>query len=175
MVLWYYTLDYTGSQFRSVDWKVRRAVLTPSVEARDGVATVAVSASDMEKSIEDVKKSGGDLVTIIPEVSGKATKTIVEIPKTSLSELASGTKAGIKVETVSGSVTIPNEALSRLVSEASGKTVAVVVESVDTRALTPEQQKAVGDKPVFDISILSGDQAIGSFGGKSITVSLPIH
>ncbi len=100
-------------------------------------------------------------------------KTSVELPKASLEALAADTAADLRIQTPNGNVTVPHDTLATLVAQAEGDTITVVVESVETKALTTEQQKAVGDYPVFDISILSNGKAIASFGGKSITVSLP--
>ncbi len=70
-------------------------------------------------------------------------------------------------------MTIPNDVLSSISSQASGSTVTVSVEAVDSQSLTAAQKEAAGGDPVFDISILSGSTLISSFGGGSVTISLP--
>lgn len=147
--------------------------LAPKVTARDGAAEASISAPDMNKAVEDAKKNESGAIIIQPEISGKASKTTVELPKASVSSMASDTDADLKIVTPSGIVTIPNDALASIASQAGGSTISVVVEEVEKAALTAEQQKAVGDNPVFDVSILSGDKQISSFGGKSLTISLP--
>jgi hypothetical protein len=97
----------------------------------------------------------------------------VELPKASVSSVASDTDADLKIETSVGNVTIPNDVLASVVSQASGDTISIMVESVEIKTLTADQQKLVGDGAVFDISIMSGDKFISSFSGKSITISLP--
>ena len=148
-------------------------VIAPKVTAKDGVAAASISASDMSKAIEDVKKNDSSVIIIEPEVSGKANNTSVELPKSSLTSMASDTKADLKIVTSVGSVTIPNGVLSSVASQSEGSTITIVVESVETKTLTTEQQELVGDGAVFDISIMSEDKLISSFGGKSITISLP--
>ncbi len=148
-------------------------VLTPPVDAIDGTAAAKLTEADMEGAIEAVKKEGGD-ITIKPQINGEADKVSVELPRASLSTLVSATEAGLRVETPVGNVTIPHEALTSIVAQAEGDHITVSVESVDKeKALTTEQKETVGDKPVFDITIKSGDKEIGSFNGGCVTISLP--
>jgi VCBS repeat-containing protein len=150
-----------------------KPVLTPEVNATDGTAAVELTEADMEGAIEAVKQDGGD-ITVRPQISGEADKVTVELPKTSLSSMATDTEAGLRVETNVGNVTIPHEVLASIAEQAEGDTVTVGLESVDKeKTLTDEQKKAVGDKPVFDITINSGDKQISDFSGGQITISLP--
>jgi hypothetical protein len=50
----------------------------------------------------------------------------------------------------------------------------VSLESVDKGTkLTDEQKKAVGNKPVYDVTIASGDKQISTFNGGKVTIALP--
>ena len=148
-------------------------VLAPKVTASNGMATATVTASDMTSAIDEAKTNGSDFIVIAPEITGAAKKVSVELPKASVSSVASDTDADLKIETSVGNVTIPNDVLASVVSQASGDTISIMVESVEIKTLTAEQQKLVGDGAVFDISILSGGKPIRSFGDKSITIALP--
>lgn len=148
-------------------------VLTPKATVKDGVAAAAVSASDMSKAISDAKKNGSGAIVIEPEVSGEARKSTVDLPRTSVSSMAADTEADLMVVTPAGSVTIPNGALASIAAQADGSGITIAVESVEAKTLSAEQQKAVSGGAVFDISILSNGKPIGSFGGKSVTISLP--
>ncbi len=148
-------------------------VLNPKVTAQNGAALVTVNGSDISKAIEDAKKNSTRVITIEPQITGAAAKTSVQLPKASVSSMASDTSADLKIVTPIGGVTIPNDVLASVASQALGNTVTVVAEAVKTNTLSTEQQKLVGGGTVFDISILSGEKHISSFGGKSITISLP--
>jgi hypothetical protein len=150
------------------------AVLTPKATVSDGAASAAVSASDMTTAIADTLKNEGTTIVIAPEITGTVKKVNVNLPKASLSSVASDTDADLKVETPVGNMTIPNGVLASIVSQASGSTVTVSLESVNKEtALNRAQKETVGENPVYDVSILSGSQRISSFDGGSITVSLP--
>ncbi len=147
--------------------------LTPDAAVSGGKASVSVSASAITAAIKSAKTSGSDTIVIAPKVSGTVTKTSVEIPKGSISSIASDTSAVLKVETPVGSVSIPNEALLSISNQAAGSTVTVSLNTVEAAALTEAQKSAVGSSTVYDISIMSGGSHISSFGEGSITVSLP--
>ncbi len=149
------------------------STLVPKATATNGAAAVKLSTSDITSAIKDVKEKGNTAIVITPEITGEANKVTVELPKSSLTTVASETDAGLTVETPVGSLTIPNSALASIAAQASGGTVTVSLEAVDNSSLTPAQQTVVGDKPVYDITIASGGSSISSFSGGAITVSLP--
>ncbi len=181
-VLWFYTDDYTKETGYEGPWNPSNTsssdksstTLSPPVTAKDGAASVAISASDMTSAIADAKKNDSKAIVIAPEITGTAKKVSVDIPKNSLSSVTAETKADLTVRTPVGNMTIPNNVLSSIAGQASGSNVTVSLESVNKeKALTAEQKAAVGDDPVYDVSIMSGGKNISSFGGGSITVSLP--
>ena len=177
----HYTDDYTAEQ-GSEHWisdssgknnDSKETKLSPKVTAKDGVAAVTVGVSDMSTAIADAKKNGSSAIVIEPAVSGKTAKATVELPKSSLSSIASDTNAVLTIVTPTGNLTIPNDVLSSIVLQTSGSSVTVSLEAVEPKDLTAEQQKTVGNSEVYEISILSGVKAVGSFDGRSITISLP--
>ncbi len=147
--------------------------LTPKVTAANGVATATISQSDMTSAIKDAKENSSAAIVIAPYITGEATKVSVDILKSSLSSIVTQTSADLTVQTSVGTVTIPNSALSSIASQAAGSTVTVSLEMVEKTTLSVDQQSVVGSNPVYDISVLSGSTHISSFGGSSLTVSLP--
>jgi uncharacterized repeat protein (TIGR02543 family) len=152
---------------------VSRNSIRQTVSAANGTASVTVSASDMSTAIKNVKEENSGTLVIAPKITGTAKKVSVELPKTSLSTIAAETNADLEVDTPVGKVTIPNAALASIAAQASGSAVTVSLDTVEATSLTVEQQTAAGDNPVYDISIMSGSDYIASFGGGSVTISLP--
>jgi hypothetical protein len=149
-------------------------VLKPKVTAgKNGEAKVEMTEKGLASAIQAAKDGKAGAIVIEPVVGGKVSKVTVELPKASVSALGSGTSADLTVRTSVGSVTLPNGALASIASQAAGETVAIAVEAVDAKSLTAEQQRLIGDGAVFDISITSDGRPISSFGGKSVTISLP--
>jgi len=166
-------LDSTLTALNKASFSENSTYITPSVTAKDGAAAVSIKADELASAVSEANKDNSEAIVIAPVITGTAEKISVELPKTALSSIASETTADLIVNTPVGSVTIPNDVLASVASQASGSTISVVVESVETKALTAEQQKAVGDKPVYDVTIKSRDKQISTFNGGKITISLP--
>jgi len=176
-VEWVYTRDLgknVGNVWDSgsggVD--VTNTTVSPSATVSGNTASVTLSLNTMKDAIAGAKTSGKDIV-VIPEIKGSVKTVKVDLAKDALSAISTQKSAALTIQTPVGNVTISNDALASVASQASGNMVTMSLELVDTSSLTPAQQEAVGDKPVYDISIMSGSSHISSFDGKSITISLP--
>lgn len=172
-IVWFYTDDYT-KEYGSEKWTgdtlpADSSTLTPSAAISGNSASATLSASDLSAAIQS---NTGTTLTIEPTGTKGASAVEVNIPAASAASIASDTALGLSVVTPVGTVTIPNDALGSIASQASGS-ITIRVESADTSGLSAEQQQAVGQDPVYDISIFSGGTQISNFGGKAITISLP--
>jgi hypothetical protein len=172
-IVWFYTDDYT-KEYGSEKWTgdtlpADSSTLTPSAAISGNTASATLSASDLNAAIQG---NTGATLTIEPTGTKGASAVEVNIPAASAASIASDTALDLSVVTPVGTVTIPNDALGSIASQASGS-ITIRVESVDTSGLSAEQQQAVGQDPVYDISIFSGGTQISNFGGKAITISLP--
>ncbi len=173
-VLWYYTINYTADSSSS-EWTGAPAdgnSLTPAVSVSNKAAFASVSAASLSSAIAAVREHGNHAIVIEPDIAGTAVKVAIDIPASSLSDVAAQTAADLTVKTPVGSVTIPNRALSAVAAQAAGD-VTVTFESVDAASLTAAQREAVGENSVYDISVSSGGGEITAFGDGGITISLP--
>ena len=150
----------------------KEARLTPSVTAVNGTAAVTVTAAQLADAADKVKGTGGNIV-IAPQISGSVTTAAAELPKAALSDISSATAASLTFTTPVGSLTLPHAALSSVAAQASGSTVTLRLGMAAPSSLTQAQRDAVGNNAVYDISVTSGGQSITSFGGGSLTISLP--
>jgi len=146
--------------------------VTPATTGRGGAAGASVTLDNMKDAIGNAKSSGGAIV-VAPKTTGTVHSMKVEFGKDALSAIGQQTSSDLTVQTPVGNVTIPHSALASITAQASGGTVTVSLATVDNSSLTPAQREAVGDNPVYDISVTSGGSSISNFGGNSITVSLP--
>jgi hypothetical protein len=161
-----------NSQISSSD-DTSKTTITPAVTATNGTAAVTLSTSDLSDAITSAKKNSGSTIIIAPTITGTANKVTVELPKSSFSSIASDTDASVIVQTPVGNVTLSNGVLDSIATQASGSTVTVSLNTVDTKTLSADQQKTVGNSTVYDISVLSGSAKITNFGGNSVSISLP--
>ena len=181
VIIFHYTDDYTaekdsdawsGSSSGSSSDKSDEAALTPTAQISGGVASVSLSLSDMTNAIVDSKANNNSIV-ITPTISGTVDQVTVNLAKDALSSVAGQTSSDLTIQTPVGNITISNTALDSISSQASGSTVTISLGTVASIDLTTEQQTAVGDNTVYDISVLSGSSTISSFDSGSITISLP--
>jgi hypothetical protein len=147
--------------------------LNTTVNAVNGTAAVTLSTDDLDDALKDAGKNGSDAIVIAPKIIGTAKKVTVELPKASLIAVTSESDASLTVDTPVGNMTISNDAVTSIASQAAGSTVTMSLELVETSSLTVVQQVAVGNNPVFNISILSGGSHISNLDSGSITIALP--
>ncbi|QIB67835.1 DUF4430 domain-containing protein [Aminipila butyrica] len=181
-IVFHYTDDYTkeegsdkwggGSSSAGASGADAAQTLTPTAKVSGGKAETTLSLKDMKDAIAEVKSNSGDIV-IAPKISGTVTSAQVTLNQDALNALSVQTSSKLIIQIPIGTVALSNSVLDSIVSQMTGKSITIAVEAVETKALTTEQQKAAGSNAVFDISVLSGQETISSFDGKSITISLP--
>ncbi|HPF19077.1 MAG TPA: S-layer homology domain-containing protein [Bacillota bacterium] len=109
----------------------------------------------------------GEAVTI---QSGKINE--VTIPTSGFDALT-GNNNSLTVVTDKGTLTFDSNAVTAMGAQATAADIIVLVEDVEKNTLTEEAQTKVGDKTVYDLSVMSGGKLISSFNGGTVTVSIP--
>lgn len=150
----------------------------PEVPTPDenGDVSIEIPKKDIDKIVNDAVSSGSGSV-IITDVSDIENASSVTISKENLQSIldkidAEDAISDAVVKLPEGSVTIGKDVLSSILETAEEKSITIKVsDAKDT--LNEEQQKIVGDRPVYDITMLRGSEKVTSFNGKTITVSLP--
>ena len=153
--------------------------VTPKVDAGGG-ATVNVpekSVSDAIKAAQDAAKKAGTtengIAITIDATTGKDAGSITAtLPEKSVDALiAAGAKT---VEIKSDAATISLDLATLKAAQAvAGGPVTVSAQPVAASALSAEAKAAIGDRPVFQLTLQSGGKSISSFGGGSVSVGLP--
>lgn len=128
------------------------------------VSGSSVTTAQMETAVE--RADQGETITI-----DASRRSSVSLPSGGLED-AAGNENDLTVKLENGDVTLSPEALSA-VTEQAGTTVTLTVVPVDTDELNSRHQEAVGDAPVFNLTLRSGSQYITDFDGGLVTVSLP--
>lgn len=93
------------------------------------------------------------------------------LPKDAVSQALKYGISALTISTPIASITFDADTLSTLSEEAAGQ-IKVTASRVETSSLSPEVQQQIGDRPVFDFSVTSGNKVISQFGGN-VTVSVP--
>src|SRR5690606_38233903 len=84
--------------------------------------------------------------------------------------LVSDSKASLTIDVGFGSVTFDAEALGTIAANEDGGDISFIVSKSE---LTEEGKEVLGDRPVYDLYVFSGQTEVTSFGGSKVNVFLP--
>lgn len=151
------------------------AEVKPTVSG--STASAQVSSGSMDSIVESVltesaAQNTAPSVELNVETTAGVDSVKVTLPSSSLASLGENSSATLTINSGVGSVTIDSAAIST-VAAAEGSEVTVSLSAVPASDLNSRQQAAVGDAPVYDISISSGNVTISDLGGGLATVALP--
>ncbi len=167
---------------------VEKVVETVKVEATvdsKGVAKAEVASKDVSAAVKSATETKADAIVIAPEIKGEAKEVKVNLPKAAVNEIAEKTTASLVIETKTASVEVPTAVLNEIAAQAGGASVeiSVALKTADT-AEVKEAIAVMGDKigsdvvtenaAVAEITVVSGNEKITTFGGKSINASVSV-
>lgn len=142
-------------------------------------ATATVNQSTVNDAITRAEaaataQNATPAVEIAVDAPATATQVQAVLPTASLESVASSDVETLTISSPVGQITLDSDALSAVAEQAGEASVTVALSVVDKAAtLTAAQQEAVGDAPVYDISIHSGDEHISTFGDGQLAITLP--
>ncbi|MDR0469788.1 MAG: InlB B-repeat-containing protein [Peptococcaceae bacterium] len=133
----------------------------------DGVVNLFLLEDEVKRILDETKGNA-----LIFDLSRVQNGTGVTMPTASVSALIQDGH-GIQFKMPKGTITFDAAAAKAIASQANGNNVSLSFRLVEQIGLTAAQKAVVkpGDL-VFDISVMSGAQAIHNFGG-SVTISVP--
>ena len=192
-IIWHYTDDYTqeeGSEkWNSPDKIVdaNKRTETISLEAKtdaSGKAAAIVSVKDISAALtkvlaalnqadKDGKRNITGEIKLEVKASGRAAFVETTVPAASVKEIAKAGKITLTAETPAGTLSFDEKALRAIASNVKGSDITIAVGKADRSKLSEARQKAAGKRPLFEVSLTSGGQAITDFDGGKVTVSLP--
>lgn len=145
-----------------------------------GKATATVpekSVTDALKTAQDAAKKNGTekngISVTLDLITDKAASSVaVALPANSINELVKAGVTELRIESSTGDIRLDLAALKAIQAAGAGNVV-VSMNRADAKGLPAEAQKAIGNRPVFALSIMAGGKAITSFGVGSVTAALP--
>jgi alpha-tubulin suppressor-like RCC1 family protein len=142
-----------------------------------GKTTASVSESQVkeaiDKAVEVAKKQGTDLVLEI-KVNTTTTATTVEttIPEKSIADIADNNVKTFVVDTSLTNIVFDKKAIETIKDQVPGD-LKITVAKVDNTTLSSEAKNIVGDRPVFDISVITNGKKVTDFRKGKLTISAP--
>lgn len=175
VIVFHYTDDYTKEE-GSDKWQEEdnKQPVSQDVTStvKDNEASSTVSAAEMDKLIDTAAKNEASNIKLNVTGAEKADKVNMELPKDSLANVAAKTDAALIISTPIGQVTLDRKTINEIVKAAEGKTIKIVVEK---KAVTDGQKELLGaDALITEVTILSGDKEITTFGTAKLQLTLPI-
>ncbi len=150
----------------------------PSVDAQtkttNGAATASVSGDAVKNAIKAAEKAAGEnKVEIKAAVPSGAKEIAFSVPRDSLQNFAESKAKTLSLVSEIGEITINTETAASIAKQAGSGNVNMSIAPVEKGQLNEEQRGAVGDAPIYDISVSTQGNKISSFDGGTITISLP--
>jgi hypothetical protein len=152
------------------------ATLTGTPDAATGKTVASVTSEILKPMIDNAKaaETAGQtpVVQIKVDTASSAKGVAVDIPKASFNQLANETKAQVSVTSSLGTVTFDENAV-QAISEKAGGDIQISMAKLDTAGLSSDIQDLVGDAPVYDFTVQSGNSKISDFEGGNASISVP--
>ena len=147
----------------------------------NGKAVATVTSAEFNALLDEAVEASATLIVIAPTGAERATDISVELPRRALSGVIDETDAGLAVRTHLGETNIPNSTLAKILEEANGQDLTVRMEehpASEARTLLANKADIPADRledaSVTEVTITSGSKSITSFGGRAITLLLPV-
>lgn len=153
-------------------WYIDSGKKTPFSGTSVTGATTLYSSFYTTKTNSGGGGGGGAVSATTPEITKTVSgnTTTFNIPKAALGLPANGGTDAFKVSAANASLSFDKGALSTIMDAASD--IKITASKIDTANLSEETKQLVGDRPVFDFSVTSGNETISQFGG-TVTISVP--
>jgi len=124
--------------------------------------------------------TGKKITVSTPDGETAVTGTLIEtksteqvtIDKTKFETLADAHQGAV-VPMPFATVTFDSKAMDAIMDASATGNAVLTVKKLDPKDLTPQQQKRVGDRPVYDFSLEKGGTKISDFDGGHAEISIP--
>ena len=123
-----------------------------------------------------------EIIAISPEMDSEATSLEVTFPKGAVDAILEETKASVSIQSDLGRVLLSRDVLTSISETTEGGAVTVTVaagKAENAGGLLKGQkdvtEEALKDCSVTEVTIRSGKEKVTAFGGKSITLYLPVE
>ncbi len=165
------TVDTTGGTTTA---KVTVTGITDPTTGKVTATLTNEAAANLINSAKAAENEGKKaIVEIIVKSTSQTQAAEVTIPRDIFDRLAGETDARIKVNTDIGSITFDADVTENISGSTVTGDISIGIQKVDISALDEETRKMVGERPVYDFSVLAGGRPISSFGGESAEISIP--
>ena len=150
---------------------------------KTGNASANVTAAQMNDAISAIIKAAGSTsgsqsglvstavqIKVKPDSAAESVNTT--IPQDSFKSLTKNSVSFLTISSPLADITFDAAAL-KTIGDNVAADITVKMAAVDKNTLSEAAKTQVGDRPVYDLAVLSGGKTISDFGGGTVTVSIP--
>ncbi len=152
-------------------------VIEPKAEVKGGTATAKLDVNAVNKVITEAAKAGEKKIIIEPQGTENAKAINVSIPKASAEMLAAQKDMSVSVETKSGQVNIPAQAMDSIVKEAKGSDISITIalkEKSEVKDVAASKLMENKNAVAVEVKIESAGRQITKFASP-IEIMLPVN
>ena len=146
------------------------------IDLESGTATVEVSEDDLADAIEQAGDMENAVITIavsLPDDVDLEDVTTVDVTiPANLFDAIIETGADIVIDTPIAAIAFDNTALGNIAGE-DGEPVTISANIVDVEELSDAHRELVGDRPVFDFTVMVGNTQVTEFGLGRAKIEIP--
>ena len=157
------TTTATTTATAAIDSKGKATAAVTQSQIADAVNKAAVESAKQEDSTSTV-------IEIKVDAAAAAKTVDVSLPKTAMSTVADSNNA-LTVSTPIADITFGSQALDTI-DQKSTDEIKVSATKVEASGLSEESRQVVGDRPVYNFSVTSGEKTISQFEGN-VSISVP--
>lgn len=140
-------------------------------------ATASVSSSVLDALLTKAQATEGtgsrDLLQISLDTPSQLSRLTISLPQRELSQITTNSDSSLAIQSPFLSVRFDHKALDVITKADQGGSVQVTATVVDPKTLSPEDQKKVEGRPVFDFTVTNGNTQVSDFKNGHATVTIP--
>lgn len=152
-------------------------VIEPKTEVKGDTATAKLDVNAVNKVITEAAKAGEKKIIIEPQGTENAKAINVSVPKASAEMLAAQKDMSVSVETKSGQVNIPADAMASIVKEAKGSDISITIalkEKSEVKDVAASKLMENKSAVAVEVKIESAGRQITKFA-RPIEIMLPVN
>ncbi|MGG1519849.1 DUF2252 family protein [Paenibacillus oryzisoli] len=150
-----------------------------------GKATATVTSGQVMEALTKLSAvPGSDKATVLEiktTVDAAAKQAVVSVPAEAWAKISESGADALTLSAGLGQISLDKQALKAVQSSSTSGAVDVSIRKTDAAAVTenwtPEGKQAlasaIGNRPVFDLTITAGGTKVSSFNGGSVQVTIP--
>jgi hypothetical protein len=148
------------------------AALDIAVDAKEvnGLAKATVTKEDIIEVLND--KNNANKKDISIDVNSKSSNVSLTLDNASVKLLTENKIEKLNITTESVNISFDKQAFSTLTAQTT-QDLSIKIAPVEVKMLSQQVQSLVGNRPVYDLSVTTGNKTISDFGGGEVTVSIP--